>query len=156
MMVARHLRLNQVSLREAAAGDCERVYGYNAAPEVRALSRDPRPIAYADHCAWYAARSLPGALPMWIVEDDGEPVGVIRIQRDGAGRALLSIALGAAARGRGIGRKAIRLATDAWGAPLHAEVLPSNAASLACFRSCGFAEHATAELVTFSCTVEDR
>jgi RimJ/RimL family protein N-acetyltransferase len=121
-----------ISVRPAVLDDCENVFAWSCAPDVRAVSKDTRPIAYSDHARWYVSRIVVGA-PTWIVEADGQPVGVIRI--DGA---RISIALAETARGRGIGREAIARVTREWGGPIVAEIAPSNRASQACFEACGF------------------
>lgn len=126
-----------LALRPAGPDDRDQVYACNAAADVRAWSRDPRPIVYADHCAWFTIR-LAARPPLWIVEVDHAPVGVVRIDAPGASPARISIALDATARGRGVGRRAIALACSTWSAPLVAEIHPANTASQRCFESCGF------------------
>ena len=121
-----------IALRAASADDCERVYRWNFAPDVRAVSNDPRAITYEQHIAWYARR-LASDAPIWIVEDGGIPVGVLRIESF-----RISIALGPDARGRGIGRQAIAAACAVWARPVVAEIRADNAASRACFEACGF------------------
>lgn len=135
-------RLDPVSLRPAAAADCERVWQWNFDPAVRAQSRTKAAVSLASHAAWFAKRLHDDRGPMWIVEEHFRAVGVVRIDAgDTAGR--LSIALGGDARGRGIGKRAIRAACAAWKRPVVAEVMTDNVASRACFEACGF--HPTAE-----------
>jgi L-amino acid N-acyltransferase YncA len=133
-----------VRLRDARLDDCERVWVWNGAPEVRAMSKDPRPIPFADHARWFRTR-IEQRLPMWIVERDRTAVGVVRIE---SGK--ISIAIDGKARGRGTGRQAITLATHGWARPLVAEILKTNRASRAAFEACGFAlASETDELVTY-------
>ena len=126
-----------VSLRKARALDCRRVWEWSCSPEVRGRSLDPRPIPIAEHEQWFRKRVARDG--MWIVEANDADVGVVRIdpRDDGAGR--ISIAIASAARGRGVGRRAVIAACDAWQRPLIAEVLADNAASRSCFEACGFA-----------------
>jgi L-amino acid N-acyltransferase YncA len=132
-------------LREATIDDCERVWAWNFAPDVRAVSNDPAIVQVAQHAAWYVHRLATGG-PMWIVEEDGKGVGVIRIDDDGR----ISIALGAEARGRGIGKRAIAAACQAWARPVMATIQNTNQTSRACFEACGFVpQTATAEVVTY-------
>jgi len=126
-----------VALREAHWGDREAIWAWNNAPEVRALSRDPRPISALDHARWFAAR-LTAGLPTWIIEADGEPVGVVRIERLAPSLGKISIALAAEVRGQGIGRRAIAAACATWSARVLAEILPTNTASRAAFEASGF------------------
>jgi RimJ/RimL family protein N-acetyltransferase len=119
-------------LRKARLADCERVYRWNFAPDVRAMSKSTATVSLADHTRWYTSR-IESESPIWIVTEDAIPLGVVRID-DGR----LSIALDPAARGRGIGKRAIFSACQLWFAPLLAEVMSTNVASRACFEACGF------------------
>lgn len=152
-----------VELRAAEPADCERVYAWNFARDVRAVSSKSTAVDLAQHTTWFAARL--GEPAFWIIEDDGEPVGNIRIDRtappfgsaarDGslareshAGAGRISIALDASARGKGIGRAAIRRACAAWGSAVIATIMPDNRASRAAFAACGFAP-ASSDATTF-------
>ena len=104
-----------VALRAAALEDCERVWQWNFAADVRAMSNDPTIVALAGHAAWYVHRIGEGAF--WIIESDGEPVGSVRIDYG-----MISIALAASARGQGIGKRAIAAACEAWAKPVVAQV----------------------------------
>ncbi len=119
-----------VTLRSARIDDCERVWRWNCAPDVRAVSRSTEPVPYADHVRWYLRRL---GDPLWIVEAAGVPVGVVRVS---AG--VMSVALDTAARGRGIGKQAIRLACAMSTTPIDAEIAAANVASRAAFATCGF------------------
>ncbi len=136
-----------ITMRDAQLDDCERVFAWNCAPEVRALSGDPRIIELADHTRWFQRRLRSG--PMWIVEDAGAPVGVVRLD-PGGDVTWISIALAPEARGRGIGRRAIRAACEAYQQPIHATIRATNAASRACFEASGFTlTSVTGDLVTY-------
>ena len=121
-----------IDLRAATLADCERVYEWNFAPEVRARSRTPSRVSPDSHARWFAARLAQPA--MWIVLDEAQPVGVIRIDAD----ANLSIVLDATARGRGTGKAAIRAACSRWGKAVTAVIHTLNRASRACFEACAF------------------
>lgn len=125
--------MSDVTLRPATEGDCERVYAFNCSPRARAWSMDPRAIPYSAHEQWFARRLADTAAPMWIVEEDAVPVGVVRIDN---GR--ISIALGEGTWGRGIGRRAVALACRCWGQAVTAEIHESNTASHSCFAASGF------------------
>ena len=126
-----------VALRPAGLADCERVYEYNFAADVRAVSGSQVAVPYTDHARWFARRIADPKSPIWIVEQTGEPVGTVRIDSLEAG-GRISIALAAEARSRGIGRRAIELACATWGAAVIAEIHPSNVRSRSCFLACGF------------------
>jgi len=136
-----------ITMRDADLEDCERVFAWNCAPEVRALSGDPRIIELAEHQRWYRRRVVGGW--MWIVEDENAPVGVVRLDPYG-GVMRISIALSTKARGRGIGQRAIRAACEAYGLPIEALIRAGNTRSTACFHACGFTlAEVTEEFVTY-------
>jgi RimJ/RimL family protein N-acetyltransferase len=86
---------------------------------------------------------------MWIVEHDGAPVGVVRLD-PGADVTWISIALAPEARGRGIGRRAIRAACEAHAQPIYASIRVHNTTSRGAFEACGFVLCSVTEaLVTY-------
>jgi RimJ/RimL family protein N-acetyltransferase len=127
-----------VALRDARPEDSARVWEWNFAPDVRARSLDQRTVTFAQHARWYADRVADLDAPIWIVEADGVACGIVRLdwRSDGAGR--ISIALAPGTRGRGIGRRAIALACEAWRRPVIAEIRADNLPSLRAFSACGF------------------
>jgi RimJ/RimL family protein N-acetyltransferase len=129
----------RIKLRAATFADCERVWQWNFAPDVRAASLSSHTPTYEEHVKWYTQR-VAGNWPMWIVLEDATPVGVVRLDDADPkiGRARISIALASEARGRGIGKRAIRTVCERWGRPMIAEILSTNTASRACFEACGF------------------
>jgi L-amino acid N-acyltransferase YncA len=131
-------QLPAVALRDATIQDCEQIWLWNFAPEIRAVSRRPEIVAFADHARWLSRRLADGRDPIWVIESLGGPVGVVRLDSSGSGQSRISIALAAAARGRRIGRRAISEACRRWGRPVYAEILADNLASRACFEACGF------------------
>lgn len=138
----------RISLRPARLDDCERVWTWNFAPDVRALSKSHATVTLAEHARWYGRR-IASASPMWIVEEAGQPVGVIRLDRT-AGHDRVSIALASDARGRGIGKLAIEMACRRATNVVVAEILAANTASRKCFEACGFVESETrGDLVTY-------
>lgn len=131
-------RLAKVTLRKAGTHDCEQIWRWNFAPDVRALSKRSEVVSLADHTRWFHRRLADGSEPTWVIETPAGPVGVIRLDGVGGGLTRISIALAASARGKGFGRRAITAACHRWGQPLFAEILADNLASRACFEACGF------------------
>lgn len=138
-----------VAMRSATIADCERVWEWNFAPDVRAQSKASPAVTFLQHVRWYQQR-LDSGDPMWVIEECGIAVGVVRIDRmPGFGR--ISIALSSRARGRGIGRRAITTACMVWNGPVVAEILATNRTSRSCFEACGFAAAATdATIATYT------
>lgn len=120
-----------IALRAATLEDCERVWEWNFAPDVRAISNAPTVVKLDHHATWFATRLDAGAF--WIIEVAGFACGSVRI--DG-GR--ISIALAVSARGRGIGKQAIAAACATWAQPVTAQVREDNQPSRAAFEACGF------------------
>jgi len=135
-VISYYQELLPVALRDARPTDSEHVYQWNCSAEVRALSREASPVSRPQHSAWFRAR-LGRPDPMWIVEEGGHAVGVVRVDR-AEQIAKISIALAPYARGRGIGRRAIVSACLLYGAPIVAEIQDSNTTSRECFEACGF------------------
>jgi L-amino acid N-acyltransferase YncA len=132
-----------VALRRARPQDCDAIWRWNFAPEVRAVSGRAEAVAFLDHARWFAERLAAGDAPIWVIEEHHHGVGVVRLDPSehgppGHGRARISIALAAFARGRGVGRAAITAACRSWRRPIVAEILADNAPSRACFEACGF------------------
>lgn len=127
-----------VAMRDAGPEDCERVWSWNFAPDVRARSRRGQAVAFAEHARWFTRRIADGREPIWIIEAQGAPVGVVRLDIVGSGLSRISIALAAEARGRGIGRCAVAAVCRACAGPIVAEIFANNLASRACFEACGF------------------
>lgn len=138
-----HVHEEDVTIRRADLTDRERVYEYNFASDVRAVSGSQATVTYADHVRWFSQRIVDITSPIWIIEHLGEPVGTVRIDAREGVNARISIALAERARGHGIGKKAIQLACTRWCGAVVAEIHPSNARSRACFTSCGFAKIGT-------------
>jgi L-amino acid N-acyltransferase YncA len=139
-----------IALRPARADDCEAIWRWNFAPDVRARSRRVEVVAFAEHARWFARRLADGHAPIWVIEHHGVDVGVVRLDPTGHGRARISIALAPPARSRGIGRAAVAAACVRWRRPIVAEIFADNTASRACFEACGFrAIAADDDLVTY-------
>src|SRR5262249_26078140 len=131
-------KVSAVSLRAAQRDDSERVWEWNFAPDVRARSVSRRIVTFAEHTKWFAKRLASVDAPMWIVEEHGIGVGVIRLDPIASKwitparlqQSKISIALCEKVRGRGIGTQAIAQACAKWGRPIVAEIQPDNTASL--------------------------
>lgn len=141
-----------IALRPAGPGDAQAIWEWRNEPAARAASFSSQEIPWEAHARWYAERLGDPALRLLVVADaaSGEEAGYVRfaVHRD---TAEISVALGAAARGRGTGRAAIA-GGSAW---LFAEVpavrrivariKPSNEASLRAFRAAGFVDTAAGD-----------
>jgi L-amino acid N-acyltransferase YncA len=148
-------RCGPVELRPARPADCEAIWRWNFAPDVRARSLRNEPVPFIEHVRWFARRLTEATAPIWVVEEYREAVGVVRIDPSAYGRARISIALAELVRGRGVGRIAVAAACARWRRPIVAEIFAGNTSSTACFEACGFrAFAAEAGLVTYHWDLE--
>jgi len=144
-----------ISLRRAAAADEALLLRWANDPQVRANSFSPEPIDPADHHHWFhTGQANPNRLQLIAKTADGCPIGQIRFDRDpastegGASEATVDLTLDPCARGHGLAVELVRLGLQKmeqpWGPATDAvaEVLPSNAASNACFARAGFTPEA--------------
>jgi len=139
-----------IALRRARSEDCEAIWRWNFAPDVRAASRTVEPVAFIEHARWFARRLAEPGAPIWVIEEDRCAIGVVRLDPPEHGRARISIALAELVRGRGVGRAAVAAACRGWGTPIAAEIRVDNTVSRACFEACGFRAIAICDgLVTY-------
>lgn len=130
-----------LALRKATIADVDALLLWRNDPTTRAMSFTSDEISYDHHVAWLAGKLDDPACVLLIAEEDGAPVGQVRLDLE-ADMAELSIALAPEARGRGLGRRAIRLAVNEAAAlglrAVRAEIKPENLRSLAAFRAADF------------------
>ncbi|MEO0326209.1 MAG: GNAT family N-acetyltransferase [Myxococcota bacterium] len=132
--------MNECALRPASAADCRFVHAIHDQPSVRARSISQEQIPYADHETWYAARLDDPCYAIFVAENAGEAVGVVRLA-EGRDETEISIALDADATGKGLGRVLIRLAVEAAQgrrSPVSAYIRPDNLPSRRAFEGAGF------------------
>jgi RimJ/RimL family protein N-acetyltransferase len=113
----------------------------NDADAVR-FSVSGRAVTAEEHEAWFASIGEKAGTLLWIAEEEGSPVGQVRVDVDD-GVGIVSIAVGAEHRGRRVGSEILRamLAEMNAGATvrlLKALTHPDNAASLRMFERAGF------------------
>jgi RimJ/RimL family protein N-acetyltransferase len=132
-----------LELRPARHEDSRLLLDWRNDPNVRAASFSTQEISRESHDAWLARKLEDPDCALLIVEMDGNPLGYVRLDRLNRDEAEISIALAPEARGRGIGRDALRLATSSAARSLgvktvRARVRGANSASLTAFRAAGF------------------
>ncbi|MCC6214421.1 MAG: GNAT family N-acetyltransferase [Polyangiaceae bacterium] len=133
------------ALRPATHADRERLFHWANDPVARAASFRPAPITAEGHTRWLDATLGSPARQLWIVEVEGAPVGMVRLDRDEERprEATVSINLAPEHRGRRLAAPALHALADAARrsglSRLVAWVRTSNAASAASFRAAGYA-----------------
>ena len=137
-----------VTLRPLTLADIERVLTWRNLPEVAKYMYTDHPITEGEHVRWFASAMTDDAKRYWIIELDGEPVGlanlydISRLHR----RAYWAFYLAdARVRGRGVGsfteRFVLRCAFEELGLEkLCCEVLATNDGVVKMHKRYGFHE----------------
>lgn len=118
-----------VSIRAADMTDAPLLLLWRNDPQTRANSHTTGEIALADHMRWLQATLADPNRALRIAQIDGEPVGMVRADRDADG-AELSWAIAPSARGRGVGSLVVRAFVRMLSGPLRAEVKAGNVPSI--------------------------
>ncbi|MGF1609141.1 MAG: UDP-2,4-diacetamido-2,4,6-trideoxy-beta-L-altropyranose hydrolase [Kiloniellales bacterium] len=128
-----------VSLRLARGDDCETLFHWQSAPGLRRWFRNAQAPTWDEHQAWFQQRlrQLDGSL--YVVERDGRPVGVVRLDGRDDDRFELSVLVAPELTGMGIGTAALRSARRLFrGTEMVAEVHQDNQPSHKAFQRAGF------------------
>jgi UDP-2,4-diacetamido-2,4,6-trideoxy-beta-L-altropyranose hydrolase len=147
LTAARHAP--DIALRTVEDGDSALLLGWRNESAAVRFSASGRPVTMAEHERWFARVRGDTGTTIWIIEDNGTPVGQVRVDvEDGVG--VVSIAIAVEHRGRGIGPNALRAMVDAVTAQggvqlLRALAHPDNSRSLRAFEVAGFHPTAVAE-----------
>jgi len=135
-----------VHLRPVVQGDKDRILAWRNLPEVAAFMYTDHRISDAEHARWFAGALSDEARRYWIIELDGEPVGLASLSDISTIQRRAEVALYLAderVRGRGVGAAAdglvIRYAFEALGLEkLCAEVIATNEPGIEVHRHHGF------------------
>ncbi len=132
----------QIMLRHCEESDCAFYFELVNDLAVRQQSFDTKPILWAAHCQWFAAKRRDANCRMMVLEAQGLPMGQIRFDIVG-NTASIDYSLDPLVRGRGWGEVLVRLGTQAIFkggiSAVRAEVKLGNTASRAVFERLGFA-----------------
>ena len=134
----------KVRLRPACPSDARRLWIWANDSETRRASFNPGRIPWAEHVEWLRSRLASKSIRIYLgVGPGGRAVGQVRFEVDRPGRAVVSIVVAPAARGKGIGKLLLaqglpRAAKDLRVRTVRAYVKSGNPASLALFRTGGF------------------
>jgi UDP-2,4-diacetamido-2,4,6-trideoxy-beta-L-altropyranose hydrolase len=139
-----------VTLRAATDRDSPLLLEWRNDPDAMRFSVSGRRVTPSEHKRWFAGiRSDQSRTSLWIAEEHGTPVGQIRVDvTDGVG--VVSIAIAAQHRGRGIGSEVLRILVDEITAGGRVRLLralshPDNSRSLRAFERAGFRPAAATE-----------
>lgn len=132
------LRSDNFGLRAARPEDKEVVYLLQIEPGARRDSLDPSPPTWDRHSDWFDATLASPEKSLLMILVDDQIVGTIRLDELELGTEV-SILVSGVARGRGIGREALRRVPQLTARrPIIARILSRNTASLRTFIAAGF------------------
>jgi UDP-2,4-diacetamido-2,4,6-trideoxy-beta-L-altropyranose hydrolase len=143
--VALQLLASQVCVRPAQATDRELLLRWRNHSVVRAVSRDPAPIAPAAHATWLGRALADPRRSLWVGHVGAIPVGSVRFDALDGKRAEVSIHLDPDLLGLGLGAPLLAAAERQYrtmqppSTTLYAEVLAGNTASARLFQNAGYA-----------------
>jgi UDP-2,4-diacetamido-2,4,6-trideoxy-beta-L-altropyranose hydrolase len=142
---ARAFETGPLALRTATMADADTLLRWRNDAGTLAASFDGEPVPRNRHLAWLAERlAQPATDRVWVATLGGEAAGVVRFAM--AGRiATVSVTVAPEWRSAGVGTRIIssgcaRLSAEGLVDKVEAWIRPSNGASIAAFRSSGFAK----------------
>jgi RimJ/RimL family protein N-acetyltransferase len=129
-------------VRKVHNDDLRAVFELSNAPSVRESSFHPALIPWEDHFRWFEKVRADPECGYYVAEINGVVAGQVRFKREGEA-AIVSISVGPAFRGRGIGDRLYREAFADYrlGHPvarIEARIRKDNAPSAVFFRKLGF------------------
>lgn len=125
-----------VQLRPATLDDAEFLFELRTDAEVQRRSFHPAPT-WDDHLVWFRSALDDAARRLFVIECGSVPVGQVRLDAVGD-HEVVSVAITEAARGRGIGRRALRAVGSNATHDLVARIQPDNTRSMTAFSNAGY------------------
>jgi spore coat polysaccharide biosynthesis predicted glycosyltransferase SpsG/RimJ/RimL family protein N-acetyltransferase len=136
--------------RPARREDSDLLLAWRNEPDVRAASRVTDPVTSEEHERWLSASLADPSRLLFVVEEDGDPAGTVRIDRKGR-QAEISVTVTGNRRGAGVGSQAVREVGELVLAALPeldeilAEIRLANAGSRRAFERAGYGSPIPAE-----------
>jgi RimJ/RimL family protein N-acetyltransferase len=133
--------MSGIRLRRATPDDVRLYYEWAIDGDVRRQSFSDGEIAYEDHVNWFERRIADPNSHLFVLLDNGAPVGQIRFTVQGQ-TAEIGYSIAREARGRGLARTLVQLGVAAMAGSdvttFVARVKPDNEPSIKAFIGCGF------------------
>ena len=137
--------VSAISLRAATAGDAKMIFEWRNDPVIVGLGSSQREVTWAEHQEWFSQSITSGKRRIFIVQNDGVPIGQVRFDLLEKSECVISVYLASEFTGHGWGIEAIRngceLIFEEW--PIHAVVAlvrAENEVGQSAFRRAGFVE----------------
>lgn len=142
--------MNSMLLRDINEHDCKLIYDWANEVGVRQYSLQSQDIPWNSHTAWFKNKISDPNCKMFVLEENGLPIGQIRFERDGDNNWLLGYSIDARFRGKGFGKLLLKLGLEEMDKDQHSKVVayvkPDNLASIRVFKSLGFQEAGIVEV----------
>ena len=123
-------------LRPATLDDAEFLFALRTDAEVQRRSFHPAPT-WDDHVVWFRSALDDATRRLFVIECESVPVGQVRLDAHGD-HEVVSVAITEEARGRGVGRRALRAVNSIATHDLVARIQPDNTPSITAFSNAGF------------------
>lgn len=119
--------------------DAQALFEWRSDQTTRLASHDVSEFGFDSHLSWLEAALNDPRRTLLIAEEDGRPVGTVRIDLDPDGQAELSWTVAPAERGKGVAKRMLRTVADrvALTYTLRAEIKVGNQASIRIAESAG-------------------
>lgn len=98
----------RITLRRIRSDDGDLIREWRNDEDAVRFSVTGRPVSPGEHATWFAGQVDDPGLLFWIAEQQGNPVGQVRVALSG-GAGTVSIAVAPGRRGRGIGTSILRV-----------------------------------------------
>lgn len=131
----------EIVLRRGENQDCEQIFTWQSNPVTRRYCRNPNLPTWEEHQEWFAASLENPRRSLYIIEDQGMPVGVVRLDtlKEKQETAEVSILIGPAFYGQGYARRALLALRRQHPETIFvAEILPENVHSQKLFIDAGY------------------
>lgn len=134
--------MSSLSLRPATRSDARLLWLWRNDESVRLTAFQTAYVRWETHCEWLEMKLSADDVRMWILEEDGLPVGQIRYDRTPNG-AEIDVTVAPECRNRGLGKKLLQLSAKQACVSLGVEMLvgivkSANEASKRVFTASGF------------------
>ena len=121
-----------LQLRCATMADARTLFDWRNDPVTRAASHHTEVLSFESHAGWLDATLANPLRKLLLAEEQGTPVGTVRIDLRADGSALLSWSVAPEARGRGVATQMVSMAIQDMpaGCVVRAEIKAGNVASV--------------------------
>jgi RimJ/RimL family protein N-acetyltransferase len=138
-----------LTLRVAREDDVSLIRAWRNDADAIRFSVSARPVSDAEHARWFSATLADPRKLLWVAEEQGVPVGQVRIDLEGD-TGIFSIVVAPSARGRGVGKEMLRrtlaeIKRKRLATTMTALTHPDNLASIRAFEQVGFSRRSISD-----------